>query len=99
MSRPQNTTETEGTLKTESDDHQTIHGSFKARGLPEPSRRRPVKDAGGPDWRKQHRQKALRKDLDPEVQRYQIPDFGFCDDLNNDGKRVDLWDIMFDNVR
>ena len=67
MSQLRNTTETEGTLKTESDYHRPIDGSFKVRGLPEPSRRRPVKDAGGPDWRKQNKQRALRKDLDPEV--------------------------------
>ena len=40
----------------------------------------------------------MMKELDPSIREYAYPDFGFRDDLNNDGKFASIWDLLFDYI-
>ena len=40
----------------------------------------------------------MLKELDPSVREFQFPDFGFRDDLNNDGNMGNIWALLFDHI-
>ena len=74
------------------------------RGLPALPKRRPLKDAGGPDWRRSTAQAPFHRDLDPELREFPFPDFGFRDDLNYSegpsGNRMNsVWHLLFDHIQ
>ena len=41
------------------------------------------------------------KELDPEVQKFTIPDFGFSDNfaLNKGSNSIGIWEYLYDNIR
>ena len=75
------------------------------RGLPTIPKRRPLKEAGGADWRRSTALALFHSDLDPEQREFPFPDFGFGHDLNYGetpgGSRVsseNVWKLLFDHI-
>ena len=74
------------------------------RGLPSIPKRRPLKEAGGPDWRRSTARAPFHRDLDPELREFPFPDFGFPHDLNYSdspsGARISsVWHLLFDHIQ
>ena len=40
----------------------------------------------------------MLKELDPSVREFPFPDFGFRDDLNNEGKIGNIWNLLLDHI-
>ena len=60
---------------------------------------RPLKEAGGPNWRSKSTNMAKADDLSPDVMQFSVPDFGFEDNLNTDTNSLGIWDLLYDNIR
>ena len=76
------------------------------RGLPAIPKRRPLKEAGGADWRRSTALAPFHSDLDPEQREFPFPDFGFGHDLNYaespGGTGVsseNVWHLLFDHIQ
>ena len=81
-----------------------VEATMHIRGLPAIPKRRPLKEAGGPDWRRSTACAAFHRDLDPELREYPFPDFGFGNDLhysesqNGINKMNNVWHLLFDHI-
>ena len=68
-------------------------------GLTEKAKRKPLKEAGGPNWQMNLNNQSILDELGPEMQKYQVPDFGFDDNLNTHTNDMGIWDLLYDPIR
>lgn len=78
-----------------------MRDSFESpiHGLPSLKKLRPLKEAGGPDWRQKSVVRTITDELSPDVMQFQVPDFGFDDTLNTSTGSMGIWDLLYDNIR
>ena len=76
--------------------------SFSIKGMPAITKKRPQQDAGGPNWKETVAARGFQADLDPESQVYNVPDFGFDDELNFSKSAklqlTSIWYLLFDHI-
>ena len=67
--------------------------------MPNVTKKRPQKDAGGPEWKEFVAARGFPSDLDPEVRVYNYPDFGFNDELNGNKTSRTIWNLLYDHIQ